>query len=145
MYIEITFLFLTIISLLTLVAGVVLLLVRSGSIKRRGGENVGADMMADQMEEEWETGIASRSVFKGQAREVSVGVSVTFSEIKSTAASGNWREALPALLAIGGLVGFLSFGSLTLFVIMEDKLVGGIILAVVVIAVARILVRFARA
>ena len=59
------FIILAVLSLIALIVGFVLLLVRSGQTTRRSGEEVGAEMMADQMEDEWEPVIADASAFKG--------------------------------------------------------------------------------
>jgi hypothetical protein len=71
--------------------------------------------------------------------------SVSFVEIKDSIVSGNWRQALPVLLATGGMIGLMIFGSLTLFLLLEDKLIGGVILLVAAYTVIRLLINIARA
>ena len=141
----ILFIILAAICLVGLIIGFVLFLVDQGQIQRRSGEQVGADMIADQMDEDWDPSFASATKFKGTASEVSVGATASFIEIKEAAASGNWRKALPAFLILGGLSGMLVFGALAVFYFMDDKLIGGVILAVILFAVVRILIGFIRA
>lgn len=145
MLMGIIFIILAVISLVVLIVGFVWLLVGSGETTRRSGEAVGAQMMGDQMDDEWEPTISSASLFKGKASEVEVSASVSFADIKGAVASGNWRQVLPALLAMGGLIGLLVFGALAAFVIIDDKLIGGVILAFVLFAVVRAVLGFLRA
>lgn len=66
---------------------------------------------------------------------------LNFVEMKSGLKRGQWRNTLPILLAIFGFLGLLLFGSLALFVAMEDKVVGSVVAAVAIFAVVRVIIR----
>ena len=136
---------LTALSLLLLLIGFVWMLIQSGNTVRRSGQEVGREIMAEQMEKDDETLLIHETAFRGRATSVRTEASVSFSEIKSQARSGQLREVLPVLLAIVGLLGLLLFGSLVLFVAMDDRLVGGLIAAVGVFATARVVIGLIRA
>lgn len=135
----------SILSLLALVAGFVWVLVSKGETSHRSGEDVGAELISDRMENDDEWSLIEKSAFKGQAKVVSREANISFKEIKIQLKSGNWREVFPALLALVGFLGLLTFGSLALFFTLEDKLVGGLIATVAIFSVARILFQMARA
>ena len=141
----ILFVALTILSILALFAGFVWVLVSKGESSRHSGEAVGAELMREQFEDDEEWSITEKSVFRGKAKAVEREASISFSDVKKQVKSGNWRESLPLLLAVGGFLGLLVFGSLALFFALDDKLVGGLIAAVAIFTVARILVQMARA
>jgi hypothetical protein len=136
---------LTIVSFLVLASGAGLMLTGSGRTTRRQGQEVGREMIAEQMERQDETSLAQASAFRGKAVEVSTEASVGLGDVKRQLSQGQWRQALPALLAIGGLIGLLTFGALAIFVAIDDKLVGGLILAVVLFTVLRMAIAMARA
>ena len=131
------FLALTGLSLVALVAGFVWTLVESGQATRRSGPDAGAEMLSGDASEE--------SVFRGKAISVERRAEFSFAEINKMVLTGQWRRALPILLAIGGLLGLLLFGSLALWLSLENRLVGGLIVAVALYAVVRTLIGFARA
>jgi len=66
---------------------------------------------------------------------------LNFVEMKRGLKRGQWRNTAPILLAIFGFLGLLLFGSLALFVAMEDKLVGSVVAAVAMFAVVRVIIR----
>lgn len=66
---------------------------------------------------------------------------LNFVEMKRGLKRGQWRNTLPILLAIFGFLGLLLFGSLALFVAMEDKVVGSVVAAVAIFAVVRVIIR----
>ena len=66
---------------------------------------------------------------------------LNFVEMKRGLKSRQWRNTLPILLAIFGFLGLLFFGSLALFVAMEEKLVGSVVAAVAIFAVVRVIIR----
>ena len=132
-------------SLLLLLAGFIWVLIRSGSTTNRSGEEVGRQIVAEQMEEDDETPLYKKTAFHGQAAFVETEASLSFGDIKSQAKDGQWSEVLPALMAIVGLLGLLFFGSLALLVALDDKLVGGLIAVVGVFATLRVIVGLIRA
>ena len=132
-------------SLLLLLAGFIWVLIRSGSTTNRSGEEVGRQIVAEQMEEDDETPLYQKTAFRGQAASVETEASLSFGDIKSQAKNGQWSEVLPALMAIVGLLGLLFFGSLALLVALDDKLVGGLIAVVGVFATLRVIVGLIRA
>lgn len=138
----ILFLVLTGFSLVALVAGVVLMLASRGETRVRRGPQVGAEMMAGEADEETIHGV---SAFKGKGIAVEREVRFSFSEIKAQVRAGRWKEVLPALLAMAGLLGLLLFGALALLAGLDNKLVGGLALLVVLYVVARQAIEFARA
>jgi len=142
----ILFIILAAISLIALIVGFVWLLVGGGEKTRRSGEAVGAQMMRDQIDDDdGESNVVGTTIFKGKASKVEVSASVSFKDIKDAVALGDWRGVLPALLGMGGLFGLLFFGALAIFFIVEDKLIGGIVLAFVVFSLTRVVLDFARA
>ena len=142
---HIIFIVLTVISLIALILGFVLFLTGSGKTQRRKGEQVGAQVMAEQTPDERDPPVAQTAAFKGKAGRVEREASVSFAEIKDSIVLGNWRQVLPALLATGGMIGLMIFSSLTIFLLLDDKLIGGVILLVVAYAVIRLLINIARA
>jgi hypothetical protein len=132
-------------SFLLLLIGFVWVLIQSGNTTKRSGQEVGREIMAEQMEEDDETVLIQETAFRGQATSVKTEASLSFGEIKCQAKSGQWSEVLPVLLAIVGLLGLLLFGSLALFVALDDKLVGGLIAAVGVFATLRVVIGLIRA
>lgn len=139
------FVVLFILSILALAAGFVWVLVNKGETSQRSGEDVGAEMISERLEDDEEWSLADKTAFRGQAEVVEREASISFKDIKKQVKSGNWQEALPLLLAVGGFLGLLVFGSLALFFAIEDKLVGGLIAIVAIFTAARILIQMARA
>lgn len=139
------FIGLAILSLLALAAGFVWVLVNKGETSHRTGEDVGAELISERLEDDEEWSIAEKTVFRGQAEVVEREASISFKDIKKQVKSGDWQEALPLLLAVGGFLGLLIFGSLALFFAIDDKLVGGLFAVVAIFTVARILIQMARA
>ncbi|HSG14866.1 MAG TPA: hypothetical protein VLE70_00920 [Anaerolineae bacterium] len=136
---------LTAFSFLLLLIGFVWVLVRDGNTTRQSGQEVGREIMAEQMEGDDETLLIQETAFRGRATSVKTEASYSFVEIKSQAKNGQWSEVLPVLMAIVGLLGLLLFGSLALFVAMDDRLVGGLIAVVGVFATLRVVVGLIRA
>jgi len=140
------FVVLAVISLIVLIVGIVLFLRSFGVITKRKGEDVGAEIMAEGMDKDDEgVEVARAGVFKGTGSKVEANASVSFAEIKDAMATGNWRQALPALFVMGGMVGLLFFGALAIFSFMDDKFVGVAILVFVAYALIRLLIGFIRA
>jgi hypothetical protein len=140
------FLILTGLSLLILIGGIVWTVVVSGETRRRSGPEVGAEMMGQRMARDAEGRIvAQRAFFKGKAVEVESTASFSFAEIKEGMMGGQWGQVLPILLAIAGFLGLFLFGSLSAWLGIEDKLIGGLIVIVAFYAIIRTLIAFARA
>lgn len=139
------FLAVTVLCGVLLIAGFIWMVASSGAVSRRSGDRIGAQILSDSTAEEDEGFEIGRTVaFRGKASQVSVQTSYSFSEIKSSMASGQWRQVLPAILTAGGLVGFLLFGAATLFLTLEDKFVGALMLLLVIISITRALINFMR-
>jgi hypothetical protein len=136
---------LTILSALILAVGVAWLLAVGGQVERREGQEVGKEIATGLMQGNEDESAFRKTAFKGKAKAVDYGASYSFREVKELLKSGKWREAAPLLLAVGGLLGLISFGSLTLFLAIDDKLVGGLVAAVALFSVLRVLVGMIRA
>jgi hypothetical protein len=143
----ILFLILTGLSLVALVAGTALMLVRQGETRRRSGQEVGAEIMAEGMVDDDEEGavVGQRTAFKGKAITVEREASISLADVKQQIGAGQWRQNLPALLVVGGFAGLLLFGALAVWLAIDNKLVGGLIAIVAVYALVRMVLSFARA
>jgi hypothetical protein len=137
-----------------LVAGFVWLLASRGQTRRRSGPAVGAEVFGQiaEAEEDFEqepgqvsVPLAERSVFRGTGVKLEREAAMGYDEIKAALRARRWRQALPGLSILSGMTGLLAFGSLTLWVSWEDKLIGGVLVAVVFYALIRIWIGFARA
>ena len=131
--------------LLLLLTGFIWMLLRSGRTTYRQGEAVGQEMVAGRMEEDDETTLLQHTAFKGKAAVKKTEASTSFGDLKDHIRSGRWSLALPALLTLVGLLGLLVFGSLALWVAMEDKLVGGLIALVAIFTTLRVFAGLIRA
>lgn len=136
---------LAILSSIALIIGFVWVLITSGRTHEFSGSEAGEEIMADQLADEWEEPLAQKTAFKGRAIKRERAVSISFKEIKGQLRRRQWSTAAPVLLAIGGFLGLLAFGSLALFGAIENELVGGLIAAISLVTVLRILIRLARA
>lgn len=145
------FLVLTIISLIALITGFIWILASRGNVERRSGPQSGAEVMSAVMEDDEEddgvplsTSKETRA-FRGTGSQVRVEASYSFADIKDHIATGHWEQAAPALLAVGGMFGLLFFGALTLFLMLEERWLGYLLLAIAAYAVVRMAISFARA
>lgn len=141
---------LTALSFIVTIGGGVWWIVRAGQIRTRSGRDVGAEVMAGLGEEETEDGQlqafgAAKQVFKGTGIKTEGSVETSFADLKRQLATGDRRAALPPLLVAAGLLDTVLFGSLALFVGIEDKLIGGIIAALGIFTVIRLAYDFIRA
>jgi hypothetical protein len=136
---------LTIISTLSLILGAAWLLVSGGQSEKREGPEVGKDIAAELMQGEDDESGFQATAFKGQAKSVETGVSYSFREIKEELRAGRWNTAAPLLMAVGGFLGLLVFGSLALLVALDDKLVGALIAVTAIFTVLRVIVGMVRA
>ena len=145
----ILFLALTILSLIILIVGFIWLLTAHGRTTRRSGRDVGAEIMTgmgeDVDDDDEAIPLVEKSVFVGTGVQVTRDADVSFGDIKGMMRDRQWRGALPALLAIGGLFGLIVFGVLALWVKMDDKLIATVIAAVVLFTMGRIGWSFFRA
>ena len=102
------------------------------------GAEVGVDIMGGLDAGEGAGGnLLEQPVFKGKAAAVEREASISYVEVKRRLRAGD-RAALPPLLAMVGLFGFLVFGALALWAGMEDKVIGGLIAVAVLVTMARI-------
>ena len=136
---------LTSLSILALASAFIWVLVSKGEKTQWAGKDVGAELMRERLDENDEWSIADQDEFREQAKVVGREDQISFSEVKKQVSSGNWKESFPLLLAVGGFLGLLLFGSLALFFALGGKLIGGLIAAVAIFTVVRILVQMARA
>ncbi len=136
---------LAIISVLLLIVGAAWLLGSGGQSERREGAEVGEEIAAELLQDEDDESIYQATAFKGQAKSVETGVSYSFREIKEEVRAGRWKTAAPLLMAVGGFLGLLLFGSLALLVALDDKLVGALIAGIAIFTVMRVMVGMVRA
>ena len=133
-------------SLVTLVAGIVWTLVVGGETRRQYDPEVGAEMTAERLARDTEGGmVAQQAAFKGKATKVESRASFSFAEIKAATLAGQWRQVLPILLALGGFLGLLLFGSLSALLAIDSVVIGGLIAVVALYAIIRTVIAFARA
>ena len=138
------FLALTLFSFLALVVGFIWVVTTSGETRHDRGEEFGAQIMGEQLSDD-DSSVVQKTAFKGKAISYEHKSSISFTEIKARLSAGRYSEALPIILASGGLLGLLTFGSLALFAAMENKVVGGMIAVVTIFSVLRIVVKIASA
>ena len=132
-------------SILSLLSGAVWLLISSGRVERRDGQDAGEDLAAEIMEDSEDNAFFEKTAFHGDAKTLNAKVSFTFPQIKEEIRSGHWTTVAPLLLAVGGFLGVLLFGSLALLVAIDDKLLGAFIAVVSIVTVIRVLVAMIRA
>ena len=132
----IAMLVLTILCLAATIAGFVLIFTNRGQTQRRSGDEVGRELMSEFMEDDEDeaTVLAEKTVFKGKAASAEAGVSISLGEIKGMLTSGEWRRALPLLLALGGFLGLFLFGGLAGLAAAESS--DGRVIAVVFAGIA---------
>ncbi len=146
------FLALAIVGLLLLIVGFVLLMTSRGQTTRRSGRDVGAEIMGgmgENYEEEDDDGVTlaekEKAVFVGTGVAVTREVEMSYAEVKQLIRDGQWRAALPPLLVIVGMFGFVVFGVVALWLALDDKLVATLIAAVVLFTMGKIGLGFIRA
>lgn len=138
---------LTALNAIALIIGFVWMLTGMGKTSRRTGEQVGADMTAEHMVNmlDQEESVGQTAVFKGKAVKVEREASISFRELWRLVEARAWRKVVPSLLAIGGMLGLLLFGSLALFFGMENKFLGGAMVIIAIYTVVRTLLALVRA
>ena len=94
----------------------------------RAGREVGEQMILDRMKRESHGAmVAQKASFKGHAEAFKTEATFSFAELKNWVAEGNWEDALPPIMAVAGMMGFLFFGALWVLVGAESKLIGVIL------------------
>jgi hypothetical protein len=143
----ILFIILGALSLVAMVVGIVWTVAVGGQVQTGTGSDVGTEVIARQMvdREENASTVSRRTYFKGKAVAVQGEAEVGFDEVKALIGAGHWRHAAPILFLIGSLFGVLLFGALAILVGVENKLIGGVALAIALYAIVRTLIGFARA
>jgi hypothetical protein len=112
-------------SLLDLIAGMVLLLWRRGSVHTRtGGDTPG---------------------WRGRSIGAEATAEVSYADLKAMVRAGQWGPVLPSLLVIGGMLGLFLFGGLAFWSRTENALLGNIVLGICLYAVVRTLYSILRA
>lgn len=134
-------------SLVAMVVGIVWTVTVGGQVQTRTGSDAGTEAIARRMvdREEQARTVARRTYFKSKAVAVQGEAEVGFDEVKALIRAGHWRYAAPVLLLIGSLFGLLLFGALAVLVGVENKLIGGVALAIALYAIIRTLIGFVRA
>jgi len=138
---------LTALCAIALIIGFVWMLISMGQTTHRSGDEVGAEIMGDRMADEPDIAgpITQSTVFKGKATSVEREASISFREIWRLVEERSWRKVIPVLLAMGGMLGLLLFGSLTLFFGMANKVIGGVLVIMARYTVIRTLLALVRA
>ncbi|MFH1086090.1 MAG: hypothetical protein V1772_10045 [Chloroflexota bacterium] len=134
---------LTILCVLLTIAGASWMLMARGRARPRTHDEVAGDMLSALGGDE--AGEPLAQTFRGVTVGVHVETELSYAEIKALIAQRRWREAAGPLMAMVGVLGLVLFGSLAFYVRLDDKLVGGLIAAVCVFTVARIVLAIARA
>lgn len=133
------------ISLIVLIAGAVITLIRGGRTQIRSRPDVGAEILGDQVVAGDDGFIAGqRSVFVGKAVSVERNATISFANVKQHLASGDILALLPALLVIGGFVGLLFFGALAVL-LAAPNIIGIAVTLIVLYVLARMVIDFIRA
>jgi hypothetical protein len=125
------FVSLAVISLLTLLGGIIWGVVASGRTRRRSGPQVGAEIMRDGTEGE---GSGGAGIFIGKGVSVEGEVDVSLGDLKRAWRAGRKDAVAPFLLAWIGLEGLLFFSGFALLVAAEEKLIGLLLLAMGLVA-----------
>jgi hypothetical protein len=139
------FLVLAILGLILLVIGAAWLLAGGGQTTRTSGRAAGAEVMGGIGDAGEGTPGAGKSFFVGKGVKVSRSVEISYADLKRLMRDGQWRAALPYLLAMAGLFGLIVFGVLALWLTLDDKLVATLIAGVVLFTMGRIAWNICRA
>ena len=140
---------LAILCLAATIAGFVLLFTNRGQVERRSGEEVGRELVSEFMEDDEDEAVvvAEKTFFKGRAASVEAGTSISLGEIKGMLTSGEWRRAVPLLLALGGFLGLFLFGGLAGLAVAEStdgKVIGIAFVGIALYALVRVAIGIAR-
>ena len=147
----VTLLALTILSVVAIIGGTAWTLVEGGRRRRSTGAQISPAIVDEQLTDDEDLdqvslAETSASVFKGRAVAVGAETEISFSEIKAALRVREGRRAaLPLLLAIGGILGLVLFGALTLLVALDNKVIGEVALAMALYTIFNVAKGFARA
>ena len=145
----ITMLALTILCLIATIAGFVLILTNKGQTQRRSGGEVGRELMSEFLQDDEGEAmvVAETTFFKGKAESAEASASISFGEIKGMLTSGQWRRALPLVLALGGFLGLFLFGGLAGLAVAKDsdgKVIAVVFVGMAVYAIVRVVIGILR-
>ena len=136
---------LTILSGLLLIGGSAWTLILLRSKDHFLGDSGGAEPTGEQLGGDEAAKAKLTSTSAVSAGSGGKGTNLDFAAIKRELKKGHWRTTLPLVLAVFGFLGLLLFGSLALFISLDDILIGSFIAAVAVLAVVRVLIRMIQA
>ena len=143
------FLALTVLSLVALIAGSILLLVRRRSrVVRQVGPEAGAQVMhnsAMPLPDDLTVAETSTSAFIGTGVSLHVEAEISFADGKQAWRERHWGDVLLVALLAFGFAGLFLFGALSLLTGLDDKLPGLIALALALWFIARMGRDFLRA
>lgn len=136
---------LSVISLLALIAGAIWLLAGGSKTAGRDEPGLGKAPSIDLSNDAKDFSRAERPKPDANADNRASKVSYSFPDIKNEMREGNWGTAGPLLMAVGGFLGVLLFGSLVLLVVIDDKILGSLIAVIAAITVLRVTIAMIRA
>ena len=134
-----------VISLLSLLSGAIWLLAGSGRTDGRIRREVESDTDSELSNATNDLSSLERTAPNANADNSSSRVSYRFPDIKNEMRDGRWSTAAPLLMAVGGFLGVLLFGSLVLLVVIDDKILGSLIAVTATITVLRVTIAMIRA
>ncbi|MCP4640818.1 MAG: hypothetical protein GY851_10310 [bacterium] len=141
----VTILVLFILSWVAVIVGIVWTIVRHGEHQRRGGSDVGEEMVASMMHDVDDGAtVVEKTGFKGEAVAVGGQSEFSFGEIKQAVLQGNWSFVLPILTAFAGMLGVFVTASLGMFFYV-NKVVGLLFIGATIYAVVQTTRGFRRA
>jgi hypothetical protein len=120
------FLVLTGLSLVAMLVGAALLLGMRGRWERRSGPEVGAEAAG-----------VGKGFFRGSGLGLHGEVSYSPAQVRDLVVTRKWGELTTVAVAMAGFVGVLIFGSLCLYLLIEERVIGALLVAVVLYALVR--------
>ena len=81
----------------------------------------------------------------GKSREAENTASISFAEMKQGLQTGSWRHVFAPVVGTAGLLGLFAFGSLAIWVKLDNKLAGSIFVAIAWFVVAKAIRDFVHA
>ncbi len=136
---------LTAVSAVCMITGFVWMLTAMGKTTSEHGQAVGEEMVAEHLAEAEESMTGKSAVFRGRAVAKRSEASISFRDIWRLVEERQWHKVIPVLLLLGGLLGLLLFGALTLFLSMENRLLGGFFVAMALYVLVRTMLSFVKA
>ena len=131
-------------SLISLITGVLWLLLADRQRVKGEGQDDTTQRPDELQGNAVEVGVRGTAGDEG-GRTRERGVSYSFPEIKKEIREGRWNTAAPLLLAVGGFLGLLVSGSLAVYMMADNKLVGILFAGIAIFAAARVIVAMVRA